>query len=141
MRPSTHSRLRRKGAATVELAICLPIFLTVAFGTIDICSVLFLKESLTIAAYEGARVGMHQGGTNAATSARVFSILQERGINFNRSSAVTISSPGFDTADELSHVTVKVQVAANENTVSLSRLFFGKQIEAEVVCVKQFKNE
>lgn len=141
MRQLTRTRKSRQAAATVELAICLPVVLTIAFGTIDICSVLFLKESLTIAAYEGARAGMPQGGTNAIASAKVFSILQERGIKFNRSNAVSISTPGFDNASELTHVTLKVQVAANENTVSLSRLFFGKQIEAQVVCVKQFKNE
>ncbi len=84
---------------------------------------------------------MPRGGTNASASNRVFSLLEERGVRFNRSNAVTISSPGFDTATELTHVTVKVQVPANENTISLSRLFFGKQIEAQVVCVKQFENE
>jgi Flp pilus assembly protein TadG len=58
MRQFTRTRKSRQAAATVELAICLPVVLTIAFGTIDICSVLFLKESLTIAAYEGARAGM-----------------------------------------------------------------------------------
>ena len=130
----------RRAAATVEMAICLPIVIAIAFGTIEICSAFYLKESLTLAAYEGAREGMPMGGTNAAATARVFSILDERGIKYDRSSAVTISTPGFDSAPELTHVTVNVKVAAQENTISLSQFFLGKQIEAQVVCAKQFKN-
>ncbi len=134
------SNASRQAAATIELAICLPILVSIAFSTVEICSALYLKESLTIAAYEGSRVGKAAGGTNANAVARVFSILDERGIKYDRSSAVTISNPGFDTAGELTLVTVTVQVAAQENTISLTRLFFGTLIEARVVCAKEFKN-
>ena len=134
------SNSSRQAAATIELAICLPILVSIAFSTVEICSALYLKESLTIAAYEGSRVGKAAGGTNANAVARVFSILDERGIKYDRSSAVTISNPGFDTAGELTLVTVTVQVAAQENTISLTRLFFGTLIEARVVCAKEFKN-
>jgi len=122
------------------MAICLPIVISIAFSTIEICCTIYLKESLTIAAYEGARAGKSAGGTNANAVARVFSILDERGIKYDGASAVTISTPGFDTAGELTLVTIKVQVLALDNTISLTRLFFGKQIEAQVVCAKEFKN-
>ena len=85
-------------------------------------------------------MGKSAGGTNANAVARVFSILDERGIKYDRATAVTISSPGFDTSPELTHVTVKVKVAPQDNTISLTRLFFGKLIEAQVVCAKEFKN-
>lgn len=130
----------RRAAATIEMAICLPIVISIAFSTVEICATLYLKESLTIAAYEGARVGKSAGGTNANAVARVFSILDERGIKYDRSSAVTISAPGFDTAGELTLVTVTLRVAAQDNTISLTRLFLGTFIEAQVVCAKEFKN-
>ena len=130
----------RRAAATTELALCLPIVISIAFATIEICSAIYLKESLTIAAYEGARVGKSAGGTNAIVKARVIAVLDERGIKYDASSVVTISAPGFDTAAELTLMTVKVQVAAQDNTISLTRLFLGKRIEAQVVCAKEFKN-
>lgn len=134
------SNASRQAAATIELAICLPILVSIAFSTVEICSALYLKESLTIAAYEGSRVGKAAGGTNANAVARVFSILDERGIKYDRSSAVTISAPGFDTAGELTLVTVTVKVKAQDNTISLTSLFLATFIEARVVCAKEFKN-
>ena len=85
-------------------------------------------------------MGKAAGGTNANAVDRVLSILDERGIKYDRSSAVTISAPGFDTAGELTLVTVTVRVAAQDNTIALTRLFLGKSIEAKVVCAKEFKN-
>lgn len=71
-----------QAVASVELASCLDVVLKIIFGTIDIYSVLFLKQSLTIAAYEVARTGKPQGGTNTIAWSKFFSISEEYGINF-----------------------------------------------------------
>ena len=56
---------QRDGVATTECAIAIPIILLFTLVTIDICTIIYLKESVTIAAYEGSRVGIQRGGTDA----------------------------------------------------------------------------
>jgi Flp pilus assembly protein TadG len=45
----------RKGIATVELAVCLPILVVLVLGSIEATSAIFLSTRLNAAAYEGAR--------------------------------------------------------------------------------------
>jgi Flp pilus assembly protein TadG len=47
---------QRNGAAVVELAAVLPVFVLLLMGTIETCNMIFLQQSLKIAAYEGARI-------------------------------------------------------------------------------------
>ncbi|WP_144059819.1 TadE family protein [Rhodopirellula sallentina] len=58
-------RLRKKngkpargGIAVTELAIGLPIVLLVAMGTMEMCTIIRLRQKLKMIAYEGARVGI-----------------------------------------------------------------------------------
>ena len=108
----------RKGTSSVEFAIFLPVLVTLTIGTIDLCSVLYLKETATLAAYEGARQGIGRGRTNANSTARIFDFLDERGVNYDEGSVVSYSSPGFDGADALENVTVTVTVPCQGKLVS-----------------------
>jgi len=47
---------RRRGAASVELAVCLPVILLIVFGAIETCSIVFLQQNLQLIAYEATRV-------------------------------------------------------------------------------------
>ncbi|MEM6981238.1 MAG: TadE/TadG family type IV pilus assembly protein [Planctomycetota bacterium] len=49
---------RRRGIAATELAISLPLLLLVLIGTMEMCTMIRLKQKLKIMAYEGARVGL-----------------------------------------------------------------------------------
>jgi Flp pilus assembly protein TadG len=53
-------RRRDRGAAAVEFAIVLPVFLTIVLGGIDFGYYFFASEVVTNAAREGARVGSVQ---------------------------------------------------------------------------------
>ncbi len=57
------SRANREGAAVVEFALCLPLIVLVVLGTIEAGSLLFLKQTLVQAAYEGAKVAIASGDT------------------------------------------------------------------------------
>ena len=71
-------RNKRLGAAIVEMAICLPVIVLLTFGTIELASGLFLKQTLTSAAHEGALVGMRLDATEASVRDRVELILAVR---------------------------------------------------------------
>ncbi|QEF96812.1 TadE-like protein [Stieleria maiorica] len=132
-------RRQRRGAATVEFAICLPALIALTIGTIDLCSMLFLKESITLAAYEGARRGVARGRTNADVIARVQEFLDERNIQYS-GNPCTFSSPDFTDADTLENVTTTVTVPCDGNLLIPSVLFAGIELSAEVTLRKEYKN-
>lgn len=77
------SRLRpadRTGVAAVEFAVCLPVLVLVVMGSIEACTMVFLKESLTVAAYEGSRVALQPAATQADVVARCQEVLTERNV-------------------------------------------------------------
>ncbi|MEM7477388.1 MAG: TadE/TadG family type IV pilus assembly protein [Planctomycetota bacterium] len=141
--PSHRRRSRaenRSGVATIECVLCLPVLFIITFATIDLCSAMFLKETLTIAAYEGARVGSASGGTDALAVSRIEEILDERGITYDATS-VSFAGASFDDADTLELVTVTVQVPCASNLpVTSAQLFSGQFLSASVTLRKQFAN-
>ena len=136
----------RSGIATVEMAVCLPIILTLTLATVDVCTAMFLKESVAIAAYEGARVGSARGGTNAEVVARVKEILDERGITYDNSSVVHIkktdspTAEGFDTAETLEQCRVRVRVPLSGNVLSPAKFFTSGNIQSYVWMRKEYTN-
>src|SRR5207253_2445907 len=47
---SRHSR-SRLGAVTVELALCIPFLVTIAFGMVECCNLIYLRTRMYTAAY------------------------------------------------------------------------------------------
>lgn len=133
-------RNQRRAAATVEFAICLPALVVLTLGTIDLCSMLFLKESVTLAAYEGARQGVGRGQTNADCIDRVIDFLDARGVDYDVASLVTVSSPGFGGADTLENVTVTVSVPCAGNLIVPSVMFGGMNMTSSVTMRKEYQN-
>jgi Flp pilus assembly protein TadG len=131
---------QRRGTATVELAICFPFMFLLTIGTMDLCSMLFLKETVTMAAYEGARRGMGRDRTNEDATDRILEFLDERNVSFDESSVVSFGSPDFDTADTLDNVTVTVTVPCAGNLLVPSALFDDLTITASVTMRKEYKN-
>ena len=129
----------RDGIATVECAVCLPIFVAITMATIELCSAMFLKESLTLAAYEGARIGVERGGTDAIVRNAIEDFLEQRGVSYDEQS-ITISDPGFDDAETLQHVTITVSVPCQNNMPLTGGLFTSRSLAASVTMRKEFEN-
>lgn len=77
---STRSLRRRLGTATVELAVILPVAVTLVVGMIEASNAIFTKQSLEIASYEAARIATANGRTESQAIARANEVLQSRGI-------------------------------------------------------------
>lgn len=131
---------KRNGVAAIEFAMVLPALLILTLGTMDLCSLMFLKESVVLAAYEGARQGVGRGRTNADVTARVTEFLDERNINHNGAGSVVISGGGFGNAETLEAITVTVTVPSDGNLLIPSDLFGGMNVSADVTMVKEYKN-
>ena len=134
------NRQQRKGTATVEFAIVLPVLLFLTIGTLDLCSLMFLRESATIAAYEGARRGVGRGRTNADAIARVTEFLDERDISYQSSNVCQIPGTGFGAAETLENVTVTVNIPAAGNLLIPSEMFGDMTLSSSVTMRKEYKN-
>ncbi|MEO2047664.1 MAG: TadE/TadG family type IV pilus assembly protein [Pirellulales bacterium] len=50
----------RQGVAAAELAVCLPVLVLLVLAMIESCTMIFLKQSLTVTAYEGVRTVLQE---------------------------------------------------------------------------------
>lgn len=99
MRPTAHRsarRGRRRGTATVEVAMILPIFFTFIFGIIEFGRLQMASNLLRSACRQGARLGATENFSSADAQSYVLDIL----------------SAGFDT----SYATVTVKDASVYDT-------------------------
>ena len=67
-------------------------------------------------------------------------LLDERGIEYSGSNAVTVSSPGFDGASTLENVTVTVTIPTTGNLIIPSELLGEMDIQASVTMRKEYQN-
>lgn len=106
-------RIRRKGAATVEFALVVPVMLTFTFGLIEMSRLNMVQESITQATRSGARVGVRPNATAADVQSRVDEELAILGIE-NAIVAITPTPLGTATGED----TVSVQITVRISDVS-----------------------
>ena len=134
-RTNNHTRRARdrSGIAIIELAVCLPAIVLLVLGSIEACTMVFVKQSLHISAYEGVRSAIKSDGNAADAVARANRILDERGVK-NASVEVTPRVP--ENADLGTAVTVRITAPAIDNSV-LRLKFFSGDLESEVTMSKE----
>ncbi len=71
---------QRWGTAVTEFAIFLPILVTFSLVPLELASMIFVDQSLRVAAYETVRVASKKRGTYADAEDRGEQILVERGL-------------------------------------------------------------
>ncbi len=129
-----HGRQRR-GAAAVECAFCIPVVIILMFATLETCSGIFLKETLTVAAYEGVRVGVRRRATASAVQTRCEEILAARNI---QNATITITPSNFDSLDALDPITVTVSAPTAGNSLFIFDFMAARTASAEVSMVREF---
>ncbi len=67
-----------RGAAIVELAICIPVLVLLIWGTTELNNAIFLKQTLTSAAHEGALFGLRTNSTEQEVLERIDLVLSTR---------------------------------------------------------------
>lgn len=103
---------QRNAVATVELAVCLPMLLIFALVAIEVCGMLQMGQTLKIASYEGARVGVVPGAEDENVRFQVETLLESRNVK-----AYTISmdpaDPSLLTEGEYFEVLIDVELDQN----------------------------
>jgi len=133
-------RRSRPGAAVVEAALCIPIIIILMFGTLEVSAGFYLKESLTIAAYEGARIGARRRGTREQVIARVEDILEARNVNLGDSGTITVTPNDLTTLGAVQPLTITIQAPSAGNSVLFFDTLANRTITAEVTIAREFDN-
>ncbi|MEM6779880.1 MAG: TadE family protein [Planctomycetota bacterium] len=127
-------RDRRRGAAVVEFAVCLPILVLLIFGSIEAASMIFLKQSLNVAAYEAAREAIRNGRTNADAQSKAANILAARNVvDFD------VRFPRGESFDlpRGQEIIAEVSAPSARNSALVGQFISDRVITSRIVMIKQ----
>lgn len=124
--PQSGTSRKRRGAALVEMAVVLPVFMMVILGIVEFGRAMMVSQLVTSAAREGARIGVVDGNANSDIESYVENFLSEAaGVSSEYiTTTVTITpGPGSTTSgNEVGNAQardmVKVEVAVPFDRVS-----------------------
>jgi hypothetical protein len=123
----------RKGAAAVELAICLPVIVVLVFASIECCSMLFVDEALHVACYETVRRAIQEDADADSAIARGEAVLEQFGVE----GEVTCDPADLSTLDSGDSVVVIAEADCDDNSILPPWFFGGATLSARVVMVRE----
>lgn len=101
---------KRRGATSVEFALCLPVLLTFVFGILEFSRITQLQQSARLAAFEGARAGISLDATTSDITTAVNRVMSAVSI----ANYTTTMTPNPLTYSSTS-ITVTVSLDASQN--------------------------
>lgn len=136
-------RRRREGGAAVEAALCFPLIIMLMMGTLEICAGIYLKESLTLCAYEGVRAGIHRRSNAEDVRERVLEMLEDRQITIPEDSGgafqgIEIIPSDFSDLKALDPITVRITVQTAGNSLYIFDSLVNRDVSASVTMVREF---
>src|SRR6187399_1097588 len=117
----------RRGVAATELAVCLPIMVLLVIATIEACSALFLKQSLTVAAYEGVRTALEEGATTTNVQTACNQILADRNI---KGASISIKPSNIAALNPGDFIDVTVSAPCTPNSPVPATFYRGRSLKA-----------
>jgi Flp pilus assembly protein TadG len=117
----------KRGVAAAELAVCLPVVVLLVIATIEACSAIFLKQSLTVAAYEGVRTALEEGSTASAVQATCNQILSDRKV---QEASVTLTPSDMSVLQPGEYIDVTVSAPCDTNSLVPTSFYRGRQMSA-----------
>ena len=121
---------------TTEVAVCLPIILLIFVGCIEVCGMIYLKQAVSIAAYEGARTANAMGATTEDVESTCHQVLVDRGII---GGSITTSPSEVASVSSGDHFTVTCTAPCAPNSlVPLWAFEEGTSVEGSATYRKKF---
>lgn len=131
-------RESRRGAAVVEAALCIPLVVMLMLGTLEVCSGIYLKESLTVAAFEGVRSGVGRRTTRDDVAASVDQMLKDRNVVLGQSGEILIEPEDFSTLKALDPISVTITAPTAGNSLYIFDSLVNRNVRARVIMVREF---
>lgn len=133
-RPKTRTARTRRGVAATELAVCAPVIVLVVIATIEATTMVFLQQSLAIAAYEATRVALVPNAESGHVQTQASLLLSSRGVKQGRA---TISPASISSAPAGSWIQVRVSAPFKPNSFVGGWLFSQRELSATVAMMKE----
>lgn len=124
----------RRGAAIVEFAVCLPVIVLIVFGGIEAASMLFLRQTLVQASYEGIKTAVKPDGTSSAATASATAVCNGRNL---RDVQIVVSPSNIESLNRGDIIEITVTAPGDTNSVFPFGPFAGKDVTATAVMVKE----
>lgn len=132
---SNARRCARHGAATVEFAVIAPLFIAILLGTIEACSMVFLRQTVEMSAYEAARVAVVKQTTSAQVQTAAKSLLDSRNV---KDYTITISPANFQSAAYGTFIQVEVRAPCAKNGLIPSIFYGARDVVGTVEMMKEY---
>ena len=124
----------RRGVAAVEFAVCLPVLALLVFGAIEASSFIFLKQALSVAAYEGIRETVRVGSNNGNGTNRAENILTARTVN---DFSITFPNGEASGAARGDQIVIEVSAPTATNSPLAGQWLANQTLTARIVMVKE----
>ena len=126
-------RKRRRGAAVAELAVCLPAIMLITMGALECCTMIYLRQSLHISAYEGIRVAIRKDAPTAAARGQAQQVIDDRSVN---GASITFTPADTSLVARGTPIVIEVSAPAEGNN-ALPLQFFSGSLTATAVMNKE----
>lgn len=127
--------MRRRGAALIEMALFLPVFFMITMATVETCRVMYLRQTLTIAAYECARIGIVPGMKRDDIATQFNLILDGRKVKAGNLTLVPSDPTTLQFGDIL---TVSASAPADSNALVGSWFYQGRTLTETVKIMAEY---
>jgi len=124
----------KTGAALIEFAVCLPVIMILILGSMEASSAIFVRQALTISAYEGIREAIRINGTTVNATSRAQAVLTARQI---RSSTIVFTPANIQTAARGSNIVLEVSAPYRVNSPFFGNVIADRSTTVRTVMVKE----
>ena len=131
---SAPSGARRRGTATVELAVCLPVIFLLSMGAMEGASLIFLRQAMVQSAYETVKESVRTNGSQAEGLIRGEQVLSFRGVT---GESITFSPSNVDGLEPGTPVTVTITAPGDANSVFPFGPFQNREISVQATMLKE----
>lgn len=125
---------QRQGAATVELAVCLPLLIIVVLGSLASTSMIFVRSAVVQSAYEAIKEAVRNDGDLDVATQRATAVLTFRNITPNS----IVFNPA-NVTDQIRGTPITVTITANAQSNGLFSVgaLSGRTIQATATMLKE----
>ena len=124
----------RCGTAVAELAVCLPLIVTVTLGTIEACSMLHLQQKLETTAFEGARIGCVPDAEVINVTHQCQTLLDAQRV---RGYTITLNPPDPESLQQGDFFEVTIEAPCSANSLLGGWFYAGRTLVGDVALTKE----
>jgi len=125
----------RRGVAATEFAVCLPVLMLLLLGSIECCSMIFLKQALSVAAYEAGHTAVLPDANAAAARRSGEEVLTDRNV---RGATVQLIPADLGAVAVGDYFEVRASAPTDDNRILPLSFFGGRRLAASAFFMREF---